>query len=56
MTNIILNKEQIYKEAFKRGFFDFITVTKKGKHKKQEEALRILTDNVTQELMYGGAA
>lgn len=46
----------LYVEAFKRGIFDFITVTDKGKHEKQDEALRILTDNETDELLYGGAA
>lgn len=47
---------EIYKEAFKRGLFDFITVTDKGKHQKQEEALKILTDDITEEFLYGGAA
>lgn len=43
-------------EAFKRGLFDFIVNTEKGKHKKQEEALDILTDKTTEEFLYGGAA
>jgi len=55
-TNIILNKEQIYTEAFKRGFFDFITVSQNGKHLKQEAALKKLTDDETFDLLYGGAA
>lgn len=46
----------LYKEAFKRGLFDFITISEKGKHEKQAEALQILTDNITEELLYGGAA
>lgn len=45
-----------YCEAFKRRLFDFITVTPKGTHEKQAEALRILTDNETEEFLYGGAA
>lgn len=36
--------------------FDFITVRNGKKHKKQEEALKILSDNETEELFYGGAA
>lgn len=44
------------REAFKRRLFDFITITPKGKHEKQEEALKILTDNETEEFLYGGAA
>ncbi|MDM8174776.1 phage terminase large subunit [Olivibacter sp. 47] len=42
--------------SFKRGIFDFIVDTPKGRHVKQEEALRILTDDVTEEFLYGGAA
>lgn len=43
-------------ECFKRGIFDFI-VKRDGKHhKKQEEALQILTDDKTEEFAYGGAA
>lgn len=44
------------KDAFKRRLFSFITVTDKGKHEKQDEALHILTDNETEEFLYGGAA
>lgn len=38
--------------------FDFITVNPRTgvKHEKQEEALQALTDNETEELLYGGAA
>lgn len=42
--------------AFKRGLFDFIVDTPKGRHEKQEQALRILTDTDTEEFLYGGAA
>ncbi len=42
--------------AFKRGLFEFIVDTPKGRHEKQEEALKILTDNTTEEFLYGGAA
>lgn len=51
-----LRVQDVKAEAFKRGFFDFIVDTPKGRHKKQEEALRILTDNETEEFLYGGAA
>lgn len=47
---------EIYVEKFKRGNFDFITIHEGKKHLKQEEALRILTDNKTTEFLYGGAA
>lgn len=43
-------------ELFKRGIFDFITVFNDVKHEKQEEALKVLTDNSTVEFLYGGAA
>jgi phage terminase large subunit len=46
----------LYCSSFKRGIFDFITITPKGKHEKQAEALAILTDNETEEFLYGGAA
>lgn len=43
-------------ELFKQRVFDFITVLNGKKHEKQEEALMLLTDNETEELLYGGAA
>jgi phage terminase large subunit len=46
----------LYKEAFKRGLFDFITVTEKGKNYKQEQALQILHDDECEELLFGGGA
>lgn len=51
-----LDVRQLQGISFKRGIFDFIVETPKGKHEKQEEALRILTDNETEEFLYGGAA
>lgn len=50
------NPLELRKELFKRGNFDFITTHKGKKHIKQEEALKILTDNKTKEFIYGGAA
>lgn len=47
---------EIYVEKFRRGNFDFITTHKGEKHEKQEQALKILTDSVTREFLYGGAA
>jgi phage terminase large subunit len=47
---------EIEKELFKRGEFDFITVTERGKNKKQEQALHELTKGVSREILYGGAA
>lgn len=50
----------IYAASWKRGIFDFITCGEKDgatvKHEKQEQALKILTDNTTEEFGYGGAA
>jgi hypothetical protein len=43
-------------ELFKRGEFDFIVTQKGKKHVKQEQALRILTENDFVEFLYGGAA
>lgn len=43
-------------ELFKRKKFDFITSINGKHHKKQREALGILTDSETVELVYGGAA
>ena len=43
-------------ELFLRGCFDFITTREGKKHEKQDQALRILTDNEHVELLYGGAA
>ena len=53
---IDINPLDVAIELFKRRVFDFITVVGGKKHVKQEEALRILTDNQTEELVYGGAA
>lgn len=43
-------------ELFKRGDFSFIVERDGVRHTKQEEALRILTNNSTVEFLYGGAA
>ena len=43
-------------ELFKRGDFDFITTIGDKKHYKQEQALKILTDDQHTEFLYGGAA
>lgn len=43
-------------ELFSRGCFDFITCRDGRKHEKQDEALKILTDNEHAEFLYGGAA
>lgn len=42
--------------AFTRGIFDFITIREGLKNHKQEKALEILTNNITREFLYGGAA
>jgi hypothetical protein len=46
----------IYIELFKRNMFDFITVVNKVKHKKQEQALKILTSGKYTEFAFGGGA
>lgn len=43
-------------EMFRRGMFQFIVEKDGKKHEKQEQALKILTDTVTEEFLYGGAA
>ena len=43
-------------ELWKRGSFDFICKQGGKHHQKQEEALRILTDDGHVEFLYGGAA
>lgn len=47
---------QVKIELFKRGCFDFITTADGKQHEKQNEALRILTDDEHAEFLYGGAA
>ncbi len=58
-SNIYLSQEDIITlqvQAFKQKDFSAIT-RKQGKyHAKMEEALNILTDDTTEELLYGGAA
>lgn len=46
----------VTKALFKKRNFDFITVNGDKWHYKQNEALEILTDNTTEEFLYGGAA
>ena len=43
-------------EMYKRGIYDFITEYEGKRHKKQEEALKILNDSIHVEFLYGGAA
>lgn len=60
MTDVheLLNipKIEIEKKLFESGDYDFITVTDRGKNKKQETALRELVQGKVNELLYGGAA
>ncbi|WP_440881145.1 phage terminase large subunit [Tenacibaculum sp. C7A-26P2] len=55
-TKIELNPIDIAIQLFKDRVFDFITVFNGKMHKKQNEALLVLTDKETEELVYGGAA
>ena len=43
-------------ELWKRGSFDFICKQGGKHHQKQEEALKLLTDDEHVEFLYGGAA
>ena len=56
LSSLKLNLLDIYIEMFKRGNFDFITKIGTEHHKKQAEALDILTDNKNREILYGGSA
>ena len=47
---------EVVKALFKKKAFQFITVINGKNHEKQEQALQFLTDDVTQEFLYGGAA
>ena len=47
---------QVKIELFKRGCFEFITTDGGLQHKKQNEALNLLTDDEHAEVLYGGAA
>ncbi|WP_129714656.1 phage terminase large subunit [Pedobacter sp. SYP-B3415] len=63
-----IDEKDVNAEMFRRGDFDFITVRDGGdayvnekgelryKHLKQEAALRSLTDQSSNEIVYGGAA
>ncbi|GAB3324459.1 hypothetical protein GCM10027299_21730 [Larkinella ripae] len=58
MTELLaLPRIETYKRLFKAGRFDFVVHNAvNGKNLKQEQALQVLCDNSTTELMYGGAA
>lgn len=53
-SNIDLTK--VRTSLFKRREFGFISTFQGKTHKRQEEALRILTDVTSKEILYGGAA
>ncbi|WP_109437827.1 phage terminase large subunit [Aquimarina sp. AU119] len=55
-TPIDINIVDVAITLFKKRVFDFITVIEGKRHKKQEEALKLLTDDKIEELVYGGAA
>ena len=55
-NSLDINVLDVCKTLFKRRVFDFITVFKGKKHEKQDEALHFLTDETTEEFLYGGAA
>lgn len=44
INKLIADQVKIECEMFRRGIFDFITLSERGHHVKQEEALCILTD------------
>jgi phage terminase large subunit len=51
-----LHPIDLRKELFRRQNFSFITVRDGRRHLKQEQALFTLTNRVTEEFLYGGAA
>lgn len=56
VNRLVADRVPIECEMFRRGMFGFITTSERGKHVRQEEALRILTDDSHTEFLYGGAA
>lgn len=54
--NIDISIIEVTKALFKQRCFDFITMLGDKWHFKQEEALELLTDNESEEILYGGAA
>lgn len=55
-NKIKITRIEVYKSLFKRGAFDFVAKFKGKVNKKQREALDILSDNETEEFLYGGGA
>jgi phage terminase large subunit len=51
-----LDPVKLRAESFRRGIFDFITNRDGTVHEKQKQALHILTDDKTEEFLFGGAA
>jgi len=58
VANILENLSpiELRKELFRRNEFSFVTVRDGKRHLKQEQALFTLTNSVTEEFLYGGAA
>lgn len=58
MANDVLSipRINILVELFKRRRFDLFVIKDGVKHEKQEQALYLLTDDITEEFAYGGAA
>lgn len=54
--NLNIDLLEVAKAMFLKGIFDFITVIGDKWHYKQEEVLELLTDNESEEILYGGAA
>lgn len=55
-ANVDIDLLSVCKALFRKRAFGFITIFDGKKHKKQEEALELLTDDESEEILYGGAA
>lgn len=55
-NKVNIDLTEVLKALFKKRSFDFITTIGDKWHYKQEEVLQLLTDNESEEILYGGAA
>jgi len=56
VQEIDVQEKDIDIELFKRSSFNFITEVNGKRHEKQSKALQLLSDDITEEILYGGAA